>query len=206
MSLGSSLFGPWALGFGLEFPMRIIAGSFKGRKLSSPKGKNTRPTSDRVREAIFSIVGDLVVGARVLDLYSGTGAMGLEALSRGAGHAVFVETDPAALRCLNANIETCRCRDRSEIVRRPVISYLGEIDSGDSFGLVFADPPYMDDLGTLTLMAISKHAKSLKRCLIILEHAPDKSPEPVPQNMTKVDARKYGNVGVTFFEFSSESE
>jgi len=181
--------------------MRIISGSFKGRKLSSPKGVKTRPTSDRVREAIFSIVGDLVVDARVLDLYAGTGAMGLEALSRGARQAVFVEMDPAALRCLDTNIETCRCKDRSAVVSRPVISYLGKIDPVDDFDLVFADPPYMGDLGTLTLLAISKHAKPLKRCLIILEHAPDRPPEPVPHVMIRVDTRKYGNVGVTFLQF-----
>jgi 16S rRNA (guanine(966)-N(2))-methyltransferase RsmD len=111
----SNLFGLWVLGFGLEFPMRIIAGSAKGRKLQAPKGSKTRPTSDRVREAIFSIVGDLVVDAMVLDLYAGTGAMGLEALSRGARQAVFVETDIPALRCLEMNIRLCGYGDRSEI-------------------------------------------------------------------------------------------
>ena len=189
------------MGFGLELPVRIIAGNSKGRKLVSPKGSQTRPTSDRVREAIFSILGDLVGDARVLDLYAGTGAMGLEALSRGARQAVFVEMDPAALRCLDKNIETCRCKDRSEVVDRPVISYLGKLNTGGEFDLIFTDPPYMGDLGTLTLLAISKHAKPLKRCLIILEHAPDKPPEPVPHEMTMVDTRKYGNVGVTFLQF-----
>ncbi|MDF1527359.1 MAG: 16S rRNA (guanine(966)-N(2))-methyltransferase RsmD [bacterium] len=186
--------------------MRIITGTAKGRKLSSPKGTKTRPTSDRVREAIFSIVGDVVVDARVLDLYSGTGAMGLEALSRGAGKAVFVETDPAALRCLNTNIEMCRCRDRSEVVSRSAILYLEAIDPEDIVDLVFADPPYRGDLGTLTLLAISKHAKPLKRCLIILEHAPDRVPEPIPANLDKVDARKYGNIGVTFLRFKNTQE
>ena len=181
--------------------MRIIAGNSRGRNLSSPKGTKTRPTSDRVREAIFSIVGDLVVNARVLDLYSGTGAIGLEALSRGAEHTVFVETDPAALKCLNTNIERCRCQDKSEVVSRSVLFYLETIDSGDDFDLVFADPPYRSDLGTLTLLAISKHAKPSKRCLIILEHAPDSIPEPIPDNLDKVDARKYGSVGVTFLQF-----
>jgi len=181
--------------------MRIIAGTAKGRKLVCPKGSKTRPTSDRAREAIFSILGDLVVDANVLDLYAGTGAMGLEALSRGARQAVFVETDLAALQCLNTNIETCRYQDRSVVVSRPVISHLERLDPGDDFELVFADPPYMGDLGTLTLLAISKHAKPLKRCLIILEHAPDRIPEPVPRNMTRTDTRKYGNVGVTFLQF-----
>ena len=182
--------------------MRIIAGNSKGRKLVSPRGSNTRPTSDRVREAVFSIVGDLVVDARVLDLYSGTGAMGLEALSRGAVKAVFVESDPAALKCLNENIEACRYQVRSKVVSRPVISYLDSMDHDDDFELVFADPPYAGNLGTLTLLAISKHAKPLKRSLIILEHSPCCLPEPVPKNMNRVDTRKYGNSGITFLVFN----
>ena len=182
--------------------MRIIAGSAKGRKLVSPKGSNTRPTADRVREAVFSILGDLVVGATVLDLYSGTGAMGLEALSRGAVKAVFVESDPAALKCLNANIEACRYQVMSKIVNRSVISFLDRMDQDDDFELVFADPPYAGNLGTLTLKAISKHAKPLKRSLIIMEHSPCCLPEPIPENMSRVDTRKYGNTGITFLVFS----
>lgn len=180
--------------------MRIIAGDFKGRRLVSPKGSGTRPTSDRVREAVFSILGDRVAGARVLDLYSGTGAMGLEALSRGARHTVFVESDPAAVHCLSRNIELCRCRDRSKVVTVPAIPYLERGDVIKDVDLVFADPPYRSDLGTLTLLAISKHAKPRIGCLIILEHAPDNLPGHVPEPMRLVDARKYGNVGVTFFE------
>jgi len=186
--------------------MRIIAGSLKGRKLLSPKGSRTRPTSDRVREAIFSIVGDLVQGAAVLDLYAGTGAMGLEALSRGARKAVFVESDTAALACLNANIESCGCRDRSRVISRSVISFLGMAAFDEDFELLFADPPYRSDLGTLTLLAVSKHAKPLKRCLIILEHAPGSPPEPVPGTLNRIDTRKYGNAGVTFLEFKKIQE
>ena len=190
------------MGFGLEFPMRIIAGNAKGRKLQAPKGSKTRPTSDRVREAIFSIVGDLVVDALVLDLYAGTGAMGLEALSRGARQAVFVETDILALRCLEMNIRLCGYGDRSNVVKRPALNYLEKPGPGGGFDLVFADPPYTGDLGTLTLLAISKHAKPLKSCLIILEHAPGGPPGPVPESMGVVDNRKYGNVAVTFIRFN----
>jgi len=184
--------------------MRIIAGTAKGRKLLAPKGMKTRPTTDRVREAVFSIIGDRVENASVLDLYAGTGAMGLEALSRGARTAVFVETDTAALRCLNRNIETCCCRERVRVISRPVISYLDTADPGDGFGLVFADPPYMGNEGILTLLAISKRAKPLKYCLLILEHAIDRFPGPVPDNVIGIDQRKYGNVGITFFEFQMD--
>ncbi len=185
--------------------MRIIAGEFKGRKLCRPKGRRTRPTTDRVREAIFSIIGKQVEDSRVLDLYSGTGAMGLEALSRGARHAVFVEKDPAAVQCIKVNIERCGCPEKTMIVNSPVLSFLGTARMWEGFELVFADPPYESDLGTLTLKAISKNAKPLKRCLIIMEHAPDNPPGHGPGNIHLVDSRKYGNTGVTFFEFQSDT-
>lgn len=183
--------------------MRIIAGSFKGRKLVSPRGAETRPTSDRVREAIFSVVGEMVRGASVLDLYSGTGAMGLEALSRGAKKTVFVEKGQAALKCLKMNIEAAGCQERAQVVKGSVLTFLKKDDRNADFDLVFADPPYAGNLGTLTLLAISKHVKPLKRCLIVLEHAPDKQPEPLPANLERVDTRKYGNVAVTFLEFKN---
>lgn len=180
--------------------MRIIAGEFKGRKLISPKGSRTRPTSDRVREAVFSIVGDRVSGARVYDLYSGTGAMGLEALSRGARSVLFLENDPMALQCLTGNIEKCGCMDRSEVKNGPVLAYLDREGVRKDVDLIFADPPYRSDLGTLTLLAISKHVKPGTECLVILEHAPGALPERVPACMRLVDTRKYGNVCVTFLE------
>ncbi|MGD8352555.1 MAG: 16S rRNA (guanine(966)-N(2))-methyltransferase RsmD [Pseudomonadota bacterium] len=181
--------------------MRIISGSFKGRKLLAPGGTKTRPTSDRVREAIFSIIGDRVPGSRVLDLYAGTGAMGLEAISRGAARAVFVETDVKALNCLRKNITAVDCGESAKAVSRSVISFLGSMDPEAGYDLVFADPPYAGDLGTLTLLAISKHATPLKDCLIVLEHAPGASPEPVPENMEVLNSRVYGNTGVTFLSF-----
>src|SRR5437660_10991620 len=97
--------------------MRVIAGTHRGRELIAPKGRATRPTSDRLREALFSILGD-VGGLRVLDAFAGSGALGLEALSRGAGHAVFCETAPLALRALRANVERLGYRDRCEVRRQ----------------------------------------------------------------------------------------
>jgi 16S rRNA (guanine(966)-N(2))-methyltransferase RsmD len=181
--------------------MRIISGTAKGHKILCPKGKGTRPTSDRVREAVFSILGDRVVDARVLDLYSGTGAMGLEALSRGASEAVFVERDLKALKYLAANIEACRLRDRSRVVAKAVLPFLQAADLESGFDIVFADPPYAGNEGTLTLSALSKRAKSLHRSLVVLEHSPGNVPEPTPPEMESVDTRKYGNVCLSFYVF-----
>jgi 16S rRNA (guanine(966)-N(2))-methyltransferase RsmD len=121
--------------------MRIISGSAKGRKLQSPKGMGTRPTSDRVREAIFSIIGDRVVNARILDLYSGTGAMGLEALSRGAREAVFVERDRRATRFLSANIEACGFKEMTRIVVKEVGAFLKPVDNDAEYDVVLEHSP-----------------------------------------------------------------
>ena len=118
--------------------MRIVAGTLGGRHLKAPAGRATRPTSDRVREALFSILGDLD-GARVLDLFAGSGALGIEALSRGASAAVFVDTDPKALTAIKANLQALDIT--AKVHRRDAIAYLN--NAGEApFDLVFLDPPY----------------------------------------------------------------
>lgn len=127
--------------------MRIVAGRWGGRRIVAPKGEGasavTRPTSDRVREAVFSALGD-VGGMRVLDLFAGSGALGLEALSRGAAHAVLVERDRRALAALRANVEALGAsRDEVEIVPRDArIALRTARERGDEYSLVFLDPPY----------------------------------------------------------------
>jgi 16S rRNA (guanine966-N2)-methyltransferase len=118
--------------------MRIVAGEFGGRRLHAPRGRATRPTSDRVREALFAILGE-VRGARVLDLFAGSGALGIEALSRGAESAVFVESDHAAAAAIRRNLDAIGAA-RAEVRRHDALRFLG---SGEGpFDLVFVDPPY----------------------------------------------------------------
>jgi 16S rRNA (guanine966-N2)-methyltransferase len=119
--------------------VRVIAGEFRGRPLRAPRGVRTRPTADRVREALFSMLGDLS-GARVLDLFAGSGALGIEALSRGAESAVFVERDQHALAALRRNLEAVGAD--SEVRRRDVMRFLARPEG--TFDLVFCDPPYDD--------------------------------------------------------------
>jgi 16S rRNA (guanine966-N2)-methyltransferase len=118
--------------------MRVIAGEFKGRRLRMPRGAGTRPTADRVREALFSMLGD-VEGARVLDLYAGSGALGIEALSRGAAAAVFVEREPRAAAAIEANLEAVGVQ--AEVSRRDVLAFVAA-PPRTTFDLVFCDPPY----------------------------------------------------------------
>jgi 16S rRNA (guanine966-N2)-methyltransferase len=117
--------------------LRIVAGEFKGRRLVAPRGTRTRPTADRVREALFSMLGD-VGGARVLDLYAGSGALGIEALSRGAESAVFVESDPPAVAAIERNLTAIGVE--AVVVQQDALRYLAHGDG--PFDLVFCDPPY----------------------------------------------------------------
>jgi 16S rRNA (guanine966-N2)-methyltransferase len=123
--------------------MRVIAGRLGGRRLKAPKGTNTRPTSDRVREALFAMLGD-VEGANVLDLFAGSGALGIEALSRGARGVVFVERDPSAVRILSANLDALGISRQAVEVRRvdAALALRSAQVSKETYDLVFIDPPY----------------------------------------------------------------
>ena len=132
--------------------MRVIAGAARGRTLRAPKGRTARPTSDRVREALFSSLGDEVVDAVVLDLFAGTGALGIEALSRGADSAVFVERNTGVATVLGVNLDSTGVEERSRVVRAEAAAFVNR-PVGGPFTLVFCDPPYDEPLaGIVTLV------------------------------------------------------
>ena len=135
--------------------MRIIAGKWRGRKLVAPAGQQTRPTADRTRETLFSMLASRLGsfgGLRVADLYAGSGALGLEALSRGAAHATFVENDRATLKALEANAASLKSGDRTSI--RAMSANI--LPSAEPFDLIFADPPYSPGSGTAVATAVAK--------------------------------------------------
>lgn len=135
--------------------MRIIAGEWRGRKLAAPPGRSTRPTADRTRETLFSMLASRLGnfdGLRVADLYAGSGALGLEALSRGAGHAVFVEADRAAIKAIEANVATLKSADRVSVRGMSATA----LPASEPFDLVFADPPYQPGSGTVVAAAVAK--------------------------------------------------
>jgi 16S rRNA (guanine966-N2)-methyltransferase len=127
-------------------PLRVISGSAGGLRLKSPKRHALRPTQDRVRQVIFSSLAELVPGARVLDLFAGTGSFGIEALSRGAAAATFVEQDAEAIQCIRDNLDHCHLK--GDVRRTDVWTYLAQ-PPPDSFDLIFADPPYVKSPGCL---------------------------------------------------------
>jgi 16S rRNA (guanine(966)-N(2))-methyltransferase RsmD len=121
--------------------MRVIAGTLKGRRIDAPHWPGLRPTSDKLRETLFNVLAPRIAGARVLDGYAGTGAVGIEALSRGAAHVTFVERDPRAVGLIEANLQRCAVYDRYAIIRAG-FARAGEQLAGSAFDIVFLDPPY----------------------------------------------------------------
>src|SRR5438034_1300550 len=147
--------------------MRVIAGSLKGRRLKSPTWEGLRPTSDKLRETLFNVVGSRVVGARVLDGYAGTGALGIEAISRGAAHVTFVERDRRAQALIAANLAHCGVADGYVIIRGSFARALSDLDD-ILFDLVLLDPPYEQPIDEL-LAAGGRHLAP--GGLLVLEHA-----------------------------------
>jgi 16S rRNA (guanine966-N2)-methyltransferase len=176
--------------------MRVIAGSRKGHKLLAPRGRETRPTSDRVRENVFNLVGP-VDGARVLDLFAGSGALGIEALSRGAASAVFVERDAEAVRAIERNLDRLRLTGARVVHGDALWTVAQEATAGRKYDLVLVDPPY--EMLTEILPRFARHLPPLLAPdgLLVLETDARIEPElPLPLRTS----RKYGQTRVTLFE------
>ncbi|MFZ5453313.1 MAG: 16S rRNA (guanine(966)-N(2))-methyltransferase RsmD [Thermodesulfobacteriota bacterium] len=179
--------------------MRVIAGALKGRRLAPVKG-HIRPTGAKVREAIFNILGDAVEDARVLDLFAGTGALGIEALSRGAREAVFVEDNPEALQVLRRNLEDLDLKDRVRVLPVAVRQALKKLAvHGEDFDLAFLDPPYGGEKAAAALEALSAAAILAPAAWVVAEHSRrDQLPEAAGE-LIRRDLRRYGDTQVAFY-------
>lgn len=177
---------------------RVIAGTAGGRRLKVPDGRNTRPTADRVKEAMFSTLGD-VDGAVVLDLFAGTGGLGIEALSRGAQRAVFVESDRRTLQVLRQNLATAGMEDRARVVPSAAGQFV-RLPSGGPFDLVLADPPYDMAIDTLhLLLAQLREAEALHRhARVVLERAAGEE-GAVPRFLSHDKDRNYGETVLRYY-------
>ena len=182
--------------------MRIISGNRRGKKLYAFDGRNIRPTGDRMREAIFNILSTRVKDAVVLDLFAGTGALGLEALSRGARSALFVDNHPDAVLLLNKNITACGMQQHTRVIRWDIARDLKCLKGiHPEFNLVFLDPPYDRHLVTPTLVHLHESNAVQSGAHIVAEHRFD---EPLPHDIdcfSRLDQRRYGKSLVSFFTY-----
>ncbi len=185
--------------------MRVIAGTQKGRALLAPPRHGVRPTSDKVREALFSIVGPRIQGARVLDLYAGTGAIGIEALSRGAECARFVESQPAAQRVLRANLTRCGLTSGACVSAMPVSRFLRTRAAADGpYDLVFADPPYQHDGAAELVTALSDSSLVAPTALVVIEHATRSTWPDTVGTLACLRHYRYGDTTLSVYTFSAE--
>ncbi|HXG55792.1 MAG TPA: 16S rRNA (guanine(966)-N(2))-methyltransferase RsmD [Vicinamibacterales bacterium] len=175
--------------------MRIIAGDLKGRRLETPGWPGLRPTSDRLRETLFNILAPRIAGTRILDGYAGTGAVGIEALSRGAAHVTFVEQDARAQALIEANLRRCGVSDRYAIIRAGLAAATGRLS--ETFDIVFLDPPY----GAVELATALEAGASLlgEHGLLVIEHATrDAAPGATPR-LTRTRALTQGDSALAFY-------
>lgn len=149
--------------------MRIIAGTCRSLNLKTPKGMNTRPTTDRIKETLFNILQPELRGARFLDLFAGSGGIGLEALSRGAKEATFVENNKEAISCIEENIRFTKMTDKSTLLKSDVLSALKRLDGLEPYDIVFMDPPYNQEHEKQVLKALVGTTLLTKDTLIIIE-------------------------------------
>ena len=178
--------------------MRIIAGHLKGRTLATPSSQLVRPTSDRLREALFNVLvhayDDAISGARVLDLFAGTGALGIEALSRGAAHALFVDDSTEGRGLLRENIERLGLGGITKVFRRDATK-MGPCHPHAPFSLVFCDPPYRKGLGEKALQSAHQGEWFLPGALIVWEEAADVA-LTLPEGFTELERRTYGDTQI----------
>jgi len=185
--------------------VRVVAGQWRGRRLSAPPGQATRPTTDRVKEALFSILGGAVDGARVVDLCCGSGGLGIEALSRGAAFVEFVDHSWQALDAVGRNLASCGAADETyRLLRRDVLGWLAdESAAGGHRDLILADPPYAGELAPDIWRAFCRLAAGGLCTRAVLEHAPALDLDDPPAGW-RVDRRRYGAASLSIMEKDDE--
>lgn len=180
--------------------MRIISGRARGLKLSAPAGLDTRPTLDRVKEALFSILTPQMGARCVLDLFAGSGALGLEALSRGCTRCVFVDSAPSALSILKKNIAAARMDDAAAVVSSDALAFLRR--TREVFDLVFLDPPYQSELYAAVLELLSRRNLLTDDAVVAVEWDSALAPPTIPPTFSTMTTRRYGRVCLTILRQS----
>jgi 16S rRNA (guanine966-N2)-methyltransferase len=174
----------------------------RGKRLVPVPGDRIRPSSDRLRESIFNILGQRVANAQVLDLYAGTGSFGIEALSRGANTAVFIDNHPQSIDILTRNIKACSLEERGIIIKRDILQGLAFLKKyRQRFHLVFLDPPYDKGMIAPTLRMLDQTAFVQKEAVIVVEHSANELLPKKGMHIQHTDKRRYGRGLVSFYEY-----
>jgi 16S rRNA (guanine(966)-N(2))-methyltransferase RsmD len=180
--------------------MRVIAGRLRGRKIVAPRGGETRPTYDRVRESVFAIIGQRAEGAAVLDLFAGSGVLGIEAVSRGARAALLVDIDPGAVRAIRANVERLGIARECDVRRGDAVTLLERGALGSAFDLVFVDPPYGSGVHAAILHLLGRPAALPAGALVVVEHRAGEGLPASAGSISLVRSERYGSTAVDFYE------
>ena len=182
---------------------RIIAGQARGLKLDTLQGDMTRPTSDRAKEALFNMIAPDLPGCFFADVFSGSGSIGCEALSRGAEKVFFIEEAPACMKIVSRNVEKVRMQEQAVFYQESALKAIPKLPKQD---IIFMDPPYHKNLGVLGLEIVEKYAILKNNGLLILEHDWD---EEIPGNvgaLIRMDVRKYGRCMLSFYRWEKKEQ
>jgi 16S rRNA (guanine966-N2)-methyltransferase len=187
--------------------LRVIAGEYRGRRLDRIEGMDIRPTSDKVKGSLFNILVDSVIDSAFLDLFGGTGGIGIEALSRGAEHVVFIDTDIKSIKVLKGNLEHLNIIDNVEVLNTDYSTGISKLyNNNKKFDIIFIDPPYSVGLAQNALVEIDKHPILAQSGLIIVEHD---SKDEMPSSQGKLymyRSKQYGNTTLSFYALNKQTQ
>jgi 16S rRNA (guanine(966)-N(2))-methyltransferase RsmD len=182
--------------------LKIIAGEYRGRILKTPEGKQVRPSSGLLRGVIFNVLGDLVSGKKVLDIYAGSGALGIEALSRGAAVVTMVEAERSTAGLIRQNLEMLKVQDKARVVIQDALDFVSS--SGGKYDIVLADPPYQANVSSQILDLVAKHNLLASEGILVLQHHRAEKIEVEVQGLTLWKCKKHGKSSVEFYTENDE--
>jgi 16S rRNA (guanine966-N2)-methyltransferase len=180
-----------------EISVRIISGEHKGRILSSVKKTGIRPSSDKVKGSIFNVLKDEVEGKRVLDLFAGSGSLGIEALSRGASFVTFVDSSSQSIKMIKRNLNSLNLGKRSDMLRKDCLKVLSNLKG--KFGIIFADPPYLKGFAQQVIDSVVKYGLLDNDGILVLEHHKKETLECPDQKLSYIKAKRFGDTVASFF-------
>jgi len=179
--------------------MRIITGKARGLKLTTPKNMDVRPTSDRVKESLFNIIGTKIVGTHILDLFAGTGNLGLEAWSRGADKVIFIDESQASLQLVRTNIAKAKAEKETTVIKGNAVKVIADLAArGEKFDFIFCDPPYNKGLPAQIIEQVAKYDIVIAGGYLIVEHSQHESITELPINLEIIRSEKYGETLISF--------